>query len=328
MLLISFVVKTKDFTQGLSVFAQRTAQLINKGKSMFDWNDLRFFLELHRSGRLLTAAKRLHTTHSTVARHIESIERHLGTPLFVQNAHGYELTPAGQTLLKHAEAMENVALRAQEDITQSFNPLGKIRLGVTEGIGIAFITPRIGELFRRYPGLEVELVAVPRFVSILNREAEISVHLERPNADLLITRKLTDYHLALYASADYLATAAPLRSREDLAQHRWIGYVDDLLFSQELLMLNSFCRNPVVAFRSTSVLAQQEAACIGLGIAVLPVYMAAQDPRLVRVLPDETIQRSYWISTRRELHKSVRLRVVWDFLLQLCADQQATLLAT
>ena len=67
---------------------------------------------------------------------------------------------------------------------------------------------------------------------------------------------------------------------------------------------------------------------IGLGIAVLPVYMAAQDPRLVRVLPDETIQRSYWISTRRELHKSVRLRVVWDFLLQLCADQQATLLAT
>lgn len=42
---------------------------------MFDWNDLRFFLELQRSGRLLTAAKRLNTTHSTVARHIESIEK-------------------------------------------------------------------------------------------------------------------------------------------------------------------------------------------------------------------------------------------------------------
>jgi DNA-binding transcriptional LysR family regulator len=94
-----------------------------------------------------------------------------------------------------------------------------------------------------------------------------------------------------------------------------------------LLLLNSFCRNPVVAFRSTSVLAQQEAARIGLGIAVLPVYMAASDPRLVRVLPTETLQRSYWISTRRELHKSVRLRVVWDFLLQMCASEQAVLLA-
>ena len=293
---------------------------------MFDWNDLRFFLELQRSGRLLTAAKRLNTTHSTVARHIESIEKHLGTALFIQHAQGYEMTPAGQSLLKHAEAMENLALLAQEDISQSFNPLGKIRLGVTEGIGICFITPRIGQLFERYPGLEVEMVAVPRFISILNREAEISVHLDRPNADLLITRKLTDYRLALYASPDYLRNSPPLRDREDLAVHQWIGYVDDLLFSRELLFLDSFCRAPTVAFRSTSVMAQQNAARAGLGIAVLPIYMANDDLALVRVLPSETILRSYWISTRRELHKSVRLRVVWDFLLQLCALEQKVLM--
>jgi len=115
--------------------------------SMFDWNDLRFFLELQRSGRLLTAAKRLNTTHSTVARHIESIEKSLGTPLFVQHAQGYDLTPSGQALLKHAEAMENVALLAQEEITQAITPLGKIRLGVTEGIGIMFFTPRMNALF-------------------------------------------------------------------------------------------------------------------------------------------------------------------------------------
>lgn len=89
---------------------------------MFDWNDLRYFLELQRSGRLLTAARRLNTTHATVARHIEAIEKSLGTALFVQHAQGYELTPAGETLLKHAEAMENVALLAQEDITQSSAP--------------------------------------------------------------------------------------------------------------------------------------------------------------------------------------------------------------
>ena len=171
---------------------------------------MRYFLELQRSGRLLTAAKRLNTTHSTVARHIEHIEQHLGTALFVQHAQGYQLTPAGQALLKHAEAMENVALLAQEEITQAITPLGKIRLGVTEGSGIMFLSSRLRELFERYPGLEVELVAVPRFVSILNREAEISVHLDRPHADLLITRKLTDYRLALYASRDYLDKAPAL----------------------------------------------------------------------------------------------------------------------
>ena len=294
---------------------------------MFDWNDLRFFLELQRSGRLLTAARRLNTTHSTVARHIERIEACLGTPLFVQHAQGYELTPSGDALLKHAEAMENAALSAQEEITQSIAPLGKVRLGVTEGIGIAFFTPRLNALFERYPGLEVELVAVPRFVSILNREAEISVHLERPDTDLLITRKLTDYRLGLYASAAYLTRTSTPLTRDDLSRHHWIGYVDDLLFSQELLLIHTFCREPTVVFRSTSVIAQMHAAQAGLGIAVLPNYMACDDPSLVRVLPGEAIQRSYWISTRRELHKSVRLRVVWDYLLAVCAAEQATLLA-
>ena len=293
---------------------------------MFDWNDVRFFLELQRSGRLLTAAQRLKTTHTTVARHIEAIEKSLGTALFVQHAQGYELTPAGEALLKHAEAMENVALLAQEEITQSSAPLGKIRVGVTEGLGVRFLAARFHGLFQRYPGLEVELVAVPRFVSILNREAEISIHLERPAADMLVTRKLSDYSLALYASPAYLDRAPPLRSREDLGRHHWIGYVDDLLFSQELMFLNSFCRNPQVVFRSTSVIAQQEAARSGLGIAVLPCYMAADDPGLVPLLPTESIQRAYWISTRRELHKSVRLRVVWDYLVALCEAEQALLL--
>ena len=293
---------------------------------MFDWNDLRYFLELQRSGRLLTAAKRLNTTHSTVARHIETIEHHLGTALFVQHAQGYELTPAGQALLKHAEAMENVALLAQEEITQAMAPLGKIRLGVTEGIGIMVITARLRGLFERYPGLEVELVAVPRFVSILNRETEISIHLKRPSADQLVTRKLTDYRLALYASRAYLARNPPIEKREDLSAHAWIDYVDDLLFSQELKFLNSFCRSPRVVFHSTSVIAQHQAARSGLGIAVLPCFMAAGDEALVPLLPAEGIQRSYWISSRRELHKSVRLRVLWDYVVGLCAREQGLLL--
>ena len=113
---------------------------------MFDWNDLRFFLELQRSGRLLTAAQRLKTTHATVARHIDAIEKSLGTALFVQHAQGYELTPAGEALLKHAEAMENVALLAEDELTHSAAPLGKIRLGVAEGLGVMFLAARMGGL--------------------------------------------------------------------------------------------------------------------------------------------------------------------------------------
>jgi len=74
------------------------------------------------------------------------------------------------------------------------------------------------------------------------------------------------------------------------------------------------------------VIAQQQAARSGLGIAVLPCYMAASDPDLVALLPDESIERSYWISTRRELHKSVRLRVVWDYVVGLCEGERELLM--
>ncbi|HCL3925893.1 TPA: LysR family transcriptional regulator, partial [Pseudomonas aeruginosa] len=239
---------------------------------------------------------------------------------------GYQLTPAGQALLKHAEAMENTALLAQEEMSQSISPLGQIRIGVTEGLGSVFLAPRLAQLMRHYPGLEVELVSVPRFVSITNREADIAISLDRPSADLVITRLLTRYRLALFASPAYLEQAPPLRDRDDLGRHQWIGYVDDLLFSQELMFHHSFCRHPQVVFRSTSVVAQQQAAQAGIGLAILPHFMGSRDPLLVPVLPEESIQREYWMSTRRELHRSVRLRVVWDFLLELCQREREVLL--
>jgi len=54
--------------------------------------------------------------------------------------------------------------------------------------------------------------------------------------------------------------------------------------------------------------------------------LAASDPDLVALLPDESIERSYWISTRRELHKSVRLRVVWDYVVGLCEGERELLM--
>jgi len=79
-------------------------------------------------------------------------------------------------------------------------------------------------------------------------------------------------------------------------------------------------------FPSTSVIAQHQAARSWLGIAGLPCFMEASDPYLLTLLPAESIQRSYWISSRRELHKSVRLRVLWDYLVELCAREQGVLL--
>jgi len=294
---------------------------------MFDWNDIRFFLALHRSGKLLLAARQLGTTHATVGRHIAELEMRIGQPLFSQHSDGFSLTAVGRQLLPLAENMENTASRMLDEAKQGHAEVtGQVRLGAPEGIGACFLARHLPALMERHPGLEIDLIAVPRFVSITNREADIAISLERPQVNMVITRKLTDYCLGLYATPDYLASHSAIVERDDLPGHPILGYVDDLLFSRELMFHQGLCRNPSLRLRSTSVVAQQQAALAGGGIAVLPYFMTHDDARLVQLLPDIRIVRSYWISGRSDIRRTLRFRVVWDFLVELCQRRQDLLL--
>ncbi|AXE36310.1 LysR family transcriptional regulator [Chromobacterium phragmitis] len=294
---------------------------------MFDWNDVRFFLALQRTGKLLGAARQLGTTHATVARHIAGLERVLGRPLFIQQTDGYALTAAGRELLPLAEALENTASQMLDCGGQDHAEVsGVVRLGAPEGLGGLFLARHMPALMAKYPGLEIDLVAVPRFVSIISREVDIAISLERPQANLVVTRKLTDYRLGLYATPAYLAAHPPIREREDLNGHAILAYVDDLLFTRELMYHHGLCRNPRMPLRSTSVVAQREAALADGGIAVLPYYMACDEPRLRQLLPELRIVRSYWISARSNIRRTLRYRVVWDYVVELCQRMQWLLL--
>lgn len=301
---------------------------INAGEgAMFDWNDIRYFLALQRSGKLLAAARQLRTTHATVARHIEQLERQLGQPLFVQQPDGYQLTAAGRQLLPLAEQLENTASRMQDEARVGHVEVaGLVRLGAPEGLGSLFLSRHLPRLMALYPALEIDLVSVPRFVSITNREVDIAIALERPQANMVVTRKLTDYCLGLYATPAYLDAHEPIREREDLAGHPIVGYVDDLLFSRELMFHRGLCRNPLINLRCTSVVGQQQAALADGGIAVLPYYLTYDDARLRQLLPELRIIRSYWISGRSDIRRTLRYRVVWDFVVDVCQSMQWLLL--
>ena len=72
---------------------------------MYDWNDLRYFLELSRQGKLVRAAARLHVDHTTVSRRIAALEKELDVRLFDKSPRGYQLTDAGLRLLPLAEQL-------------------------------------------------------------------------------------------------------------------------------------------------------------------------------------------------------------------------------
>lgn len=284
---------------------------------MLDWDGLRYFLEVARTSRVSAAALRLGVQHTTVSRRIQALERELGTPLFDKSkATGFTLTEDGLRFFAYAEQMEGALINAREDILgQSQTLSGHLRVGSTEGFGNYVLTPLMVDFQRRYPAITLDIMPVPRFISLSKREADIAISLERPQRGPYLCTKLLDYSLKLYGSTDYLARAEPIQSLSDLGKHSFIGYVEELLFSDRLRYLDDIVATDRVIFKSTSVIAQYHAALQGQSLTILPCFMAAQDPRLQAVLEDEiVITRSFWMHCHEDLRHSNRVMALWDFL--------------
>jgi DNA-binding transcriptional LysR family regulator len=281
-----------------------------------DWDHIRFFLEVARTGRLQLAAQRLEVEYTTVARRIQSLEKSLGQTLFIRDRQGHVLTEAGKQLLVQAERMEDASLLIQQQAGSDDSALsGLVRVGATEGYGTFFLAQHLGLLTRQHAYLSIDLLAVPRLVNLSRREADIVITLERPSRGPFIITKLTDYVLRLYASADYLADHPTIQTVEDLPQHTFVSYIDDLLMSQTLNYLSELCTPERVAFRSTSLLGQQQAALAGAGIAILPAFMAKQEPRLIPILADQVqLTRTFWMMMPTDLKDVARTRITWDFI--------------
>ncbi|NLC22036.1 MAG: LysR family transcriptional regulator, partial [Halomonadaceae bacterium] len=173
---------------------------------MLDWQDIQIFLEVARSQRLTDAARRLGVDHSTLSRRTRRFEQKLNTQLFERSTHGYHLTEAGHQLLAHAEEMARHAFEAGESLADKNRQLsGQIRLGVTEGLGTWVIAPLLSAFCERHPGITLDLLALPRVVNLSRHEADLAITVERPASQGLVTSRLCDYRLRLYASQAYLA---------------------------------------------------------------------------------------------------------------------------
>nr|WP_153314100.1 LysR family transcriptional regulator [Agrobacterium tumefaciens] len=288
-----------------------------------NWDDVRLFLSVARSGQFLSAARKLGVNHATLSRRISALEAAIGTQLFLRSTNGCELTEEGQRLLAGAERMETEMLNAQANLGRVDTAVaGTVRIGAPDGLGVSFLAPRLGRLTARYPDLKIQLVPVPRSFSLSQREADIAITIERPEQGRLMFSKLTDYSLGLYASADYLTEYGTPADIEALKRHRRIGYVEDLIFSPSLNFTGEIMRDWDAAFEISSATGQTEAVRSGAGIGILHNYIAGQYPELLRIMPHLTISRSYWTAYHESARQLVRVRTVVDFLQELVAEER------
>lgn len=289
-----------------------------------NWDDVRMFLAVARTGQLLAASRRLGVNHATLSRRVTALEKEMKTRLLVRRTNGCDLTAEGEVFLHAAERMETEMLSAQEKIGRIDAAVaGTVRIGAPDGFGVSFLAPRLGRLTARHPELKIQLVPVPRSFSLSQREADIAITLERPEQGRLVSSKLTDYTLGLYASRGYLTERDAPKDIEALKDHRRIGYVEDLLFTASLDFTGEVMRNWNAAFEISSATGQTEAVRSGAGIGILHNYIARQDDDLVRILPKTTIRRAYWTTFHESARDLARVRTVTAFVQELVESEQS-----
>lgn len=293
-----------------------------------NWDDIKIFLEVARSERLSEAAKRLKLDASTVSRRLHKLEEQLSTQLFERTLDGHILTPDGERLMSSARRMEQDASYALDDIkNNNADNSGCVRIGVTEAFGNFFIAPNLLSMQQQFPNIQIDLLHFSRYVKISRNEADIAIAVEKPNSTSMIVSKLCDYKLQLYGHPSYLDNIKEEVNINNLASHKWVSYVDNLLFTEQLSYLKELKTQLTPTFRSTSVISQYCGIKSGLGIGILPCFLAAQDPSLIKLCEqDINVVRSFWLVTHPESKRLSRVNTVWHYLKQLVSEQQKLLL--
>jgi DNA-binding transcriptional LysR family regulator len=199
-------------------------------------------------------------------------------------------------LLDHAEQVETAMHGASEALTGVTGELsGQIRIGAPDGCANYLLPPVLAQMAQDHPGLEVQVVALPRVFNLSKREADMAIGVSRPTAGRLTVQKLTDYRLHLAAERGYLDRMGWPQAPEDLQGHRMVGYIPDMIFDKELDYLTE-TGAPLAQLASNSVSVQLNMLRAGAGIGVVHDFALPSAPELVKVMTDRvSLRRAFWL---------------------------------
>lgn len=261
-----------------------------------DWDHFRVFLAVARDGQLSAAARRLGVNHTTVARRLDALETELGAALFERRPTGCVLTEAGERLIPLAERIEIETRAAVAAVSSGETEIsGTVRVGAPDGLGNSFLAHELSLFAEQHPGITVELVPLPVKFSVSRREADLVVELSRPTTGRLVASRLVDYTLGVYAAESYLAHHGRPAVLEDLVGHRLVTGIDDYTYSSALDYAATLQAYSKRLYRCAGATSQFEAICAGAGIGVLHDFMALDATGLVRILPEVSFSRTYWL---------------------------------
>jgi DNA-binding transcriptional LysR family regulator len=297
-----------------SIFDMRICMDWNSIK--FDWNRARAFLVTAEEGSLSAAARALDMTQPTLGRQVSALEEELGVSLFERVGRGLNLTPSGQDLLEHVQAMGQAATQLSLVANgHSQEIAGKVCISASE-IHAAYLLPTmVDKLRKEQPGIIIEIVSSNSPSDLLRREADIAIRSFRPTEAELISKKITDVEAPLFAAKTYLNRLGIPKTLDDLKNAEFVTIGDVDTFMNGLKQFGVELTEKNFPVQTGSHIVHWELVKQGLGIGIVPMDIGDAEPLVERVLPDlKLMSFPIWLTSHRELRTNKRIRLVFDFL--------------
>jgi len=275
-----------------------------------NWDDLKLFLAVARTGSISGAAKELDVQHSTISRRIRQFEEKLGARLIERKKKGYELTPAGEKVKRSAELIEIEILNVDGAILgQDTHLMGPLRVTAINNMASSVLMPMFADFSHKHPDIDLHVIVSNTDASLPEREADIAIRLTNTPTDTLIGKRMLTVASAIYGQKSYLANM-----KRQHKEPKWIG-VTCCQFHKS--WTKQYSADLSHNFYSDDTLLTLSAIKEGLGISYLPCFMGDAAPELERFAkPDPAHDLGLWILLHPDLKRTARVLAFRDHMTQ------------
>lgn len=289
----------------------------SKPLAPMEWSDIRVFLAIARTGTLMAAARQTGLSQPTMGRRLKALEASLSLTLFQRTPDGFVLTAEGESVLGHAERMEEQALAFQRELAGSGQQLeGSLRVSSSDWFGVHVLSPVLAGFLKQHPGVSVELLTDARLLNLARREADLVFRIQPFDEPYILQRKLMHMRYALYA-----AIGQPHPVAGDGEGSALVTLDSAYRDFPDMAWLRRMLPKARTAFGSNNREVQARLCAAGIGLAVLPVALGDAMPGLVRVdLGEAPPGRDVWLGYHRDLRRLARLRALVEATTQALAS--------
>ena len=277
-----------------------------------NWDDLKYFLAVARTGTLRSGADSIRVNHTTLTRRLSVMEERVGSRLFDRSKQGLVLTQLGEDLVPHAERVEAEMTAASRVIVgRDAQPSGTVYITLPHGLAMTSLMDDFTAFADLYPDITLNMNFTNDIRDLTRREADVSLRVASEVTDDVVGRKLVQMSQAAYCTREYAERVSD-NGGEGL---NLIGWHEPEEAATAQWVKESYYPKATLKHRVSELVPLITLAASGLGMAYLACNLGDRHPNLIRApFQKPMAYRSIWLLLHRDLKNTARVRLFVDFL--------------